>query len=1289
MKRLLEQLNSIEAIANTVAPAQIEKEPSAVARSYELYAAIYHPIERVKAIKERLIAEISALKPVNGYLSADYGYGKTASLIYLWQECQHQGIVAVPPFKFKELGDLTIATYAWVKLILEREKPKLVSEFENIYRECALKSQQELAAKIASEHKLSEKKALSIVRELNTDTANTDSVLNFWEQTVSLLRRANKKGLAIFADECQEFLRTEEGSSARIQILSDLVKGMRPLQKVPVALILGMPTTPTESAIAEQAGDIIHRMQEQKVVLRLADAYDREFTESLWNFLCDKFLPKGMKSDRLADSSTIESLGQLCERPDLTSGPRTAIEIFRRIVRFAVESDRPYTPLDLMEDYLTGTIQFYGPQEHRINRAINNLEAAIDFPKHPSSKDTIKLLACFPQGVTLEVAKKFGLSNSLKKLAGDVVLTEYVTQLTKNSFVLREIYPRSQVTAVDKILNQFRQRWFENWNDLQREEKAIKTFLGEIVPLLFPPSKPGQKANWNWRSKNEWQQDRYGFFNFLNGAPERYYAQFPNRSLVIGVGGTNSNLMNFRSPEETHLDFRFYFNYDSQASEKERQSIMAIAGTSQVDFKLQLNRSFGSQYPKSFSLLAKVIPAEKCSVCMLLTLSEHIREWLENEQETDKADRARLEHHRQECHRYALRLLFPNITEEKWKVEGLDGLNGSEIKLVESVFYRKCQTLFPEYRSYYANLHPNLSKYKLALEKLPVAVRRGGQSYQAPKVEFQELFEATGSSLPSLLAIFKQYDLIEEYKIASQTSGKSSIKLARHSLEELIGDRVKKTSKIKVEKLWKTVIKLGYLREEFETAIEWLELRRYIKWERHKKVISSASSTLNFDELKSEWNELRYQIDSIMAAFNGKQIQEIKQEIDNISEFIESDSESEVELDKIRTKVQTYSESMEKFRNEKRSELQSRRKELKSKLVNLTVQLKVSKVSQNFTTNSELEECLNKYRKKLEKEIESIDKSCQKEANLLSEELTDLLKLNEQIEKGDRSLKEYENTGDRLKLLVVGLEKWRLVLSRAESLRESLVNEPEYLQDYNEQFLDRVVTHFDKLGIESFLKSEELEIPLDEIEEQIKNKTREERVRFENRLDELDKYLAKIAGSNNFLRGRCKFDNEDVEGSIATLERVFIDKLMACCDEENVALNELEEDLSFIARKGDRDVTSTLEKISSFKTELRQIKDELPSIVNCAEGLKEAIANLKSISERKQKLKPKRKENKLPTKTRLKKEETKVLNLIAEDDYYQSPSKLYPHLSEGMELGQLLTALYEKGHINILIRPRK
>ncbi|BBD64533.1 hypothetical protein NIES4072_18050 [Nostoc commune NIES-4072] len=848
MKKLLEQLELIQAIVDTVSPFQIESELESVAHNYELYATSYDPLEQVKILRDRLIDEIGKGKPVNGYLSADYGYGKTATLIYLWSECKQNKIVAVPPFKFKELGNLMVATYGWIKASLEKSSPALIPEIEALYYKYGLKTQALQAAEIARKYKVSEDKALKIVQELKTDTTNTDSVLNFWQESVSILREAGFKGLAIFADECQEFLRTEEGSSVRIQILSDLVKGMRALGSTPVALILGMPTTPTESAIEEQAGDIIHRMQEQKVSLRLTDAYKSDFPGKLWDFLCEKFLPEDkFQGTPLVDLATLESLGQLCERKDLGNGPRTVIEVFKRIVTFAQEKGKPYTPLNLIEDYLEGRVQLYGTQQHKISDAINKVESLISFQKHRQGREVIKLLACFPSGVNASIAEKFGLLKSLKKLAeDDNFYGSYIVQPTERSFALVALLQTAPPTVIDKILGLFRRSWFGEWNDAHKEKIATTIFCREILPLLFPVSRSGQKANWNWRYKSEWQEDRFGFYNFLTGSPERYNLEFPNRSVVISVGGEDSDLMRFTPPQETHLDWRFYLSYD-QNTVNVPQRLTAIAGTGQVDFHLQLDRSFEKEYPAAFGLLRKIMVAEQCSACTLLNLSDYIQNWLSSHPEVSKADRDRLEHHRQECHALALRLLFPSIASETWKILGLEAVNGAETKLIESVFYQKCKTLFPKYQSFYTNLRPALLKYKVALENIPLFVRRGRQLYQASKEDFEKLFETAGSGLPSLLGILKQHGLISECKIAGKKTENSQVQFAAHPLESFIQDKLKSKEAVEAVQgqeiiqelncleIWKEVKKLGYLQEEFEEALECLQLRRYVQWERQEE----------------------------------------------------------------------------------------------------------------------------------------------------------------------------------------------------------------------------------------------------------------------------------------------------------------------------------------------------------------------------------------------------------------------------------------------------------------------
>ncbi|HAA29863.1 MAG TPA: hypothetical protein DCE56_21910 [Cyanobacteria bacterium UBA8553] len=1333
MKKLLEQLESIQAIVDTVSPSPIESELESVARDYGLYATSYDPLEQVKTLRDRLINEIGKGKPVNGYLSADYGYGKTATLIHFWSECRQNQIVAVPPFKFKELGNLMVATYGWIKASLEKSSPALVPEIEALYSKYGLKSKQEQAAEIARKYKVSEDKALKIVRELKTDTTNTDSVLNFWQESVSILREAGFKGLAIFADECQEFLRTEEGSSVRIQILSDLVKGMRALGSTPVALILGMPTTPTESAIEEQAGDIIHRMQEQKVSLRLTDAYKSDFPGKLWDFLCEKFLPEDkLQGNQLVDSATLESLGQLCERKDLGNGPRTVIEVFKRIVNFAQEKGKPYTPLDLIQDYFEGRVQLYGTQQHKISDAINKVEPLISFQKHPKGREVIQLLASFPSGVTASIAEKFGLLKSLKKLAeDDNFYVSYIIQPTERSFALVALLQTTPPTVIDKILGSFRRSWFGEWNDAQKEEIATRIFQREILPLLFPVSRSGQKANWNWRYKGEWKQDRFGFYNFLNGSPERYNLEFPNRSIVISVGGEDSGLMRFTPPEETHLDWRFYLSYDQNVANVS-QRLTAIAGTGQVDFHLQLGRSFEREYPTAFGLLRRVMPAEQCSACTLLNLSDYIQNWLSKNPEVSKADRDRLEHHRQECHALALRLLFPSIAPETWKIIGLEGVNGAETKLIESVFYQKCKTLFPSYQSFYTNLRTALLKYKLALEKVPLSVRRGRQLYQTSKEDFEKLFETAGSGLPSLLAILKQHGLISESKVAGKKTENSQVQFAAHPLESFIQNKLK--SKEAVEnvqgqeilkelnclEIWKEVKKLGYLQEEFEEALEWLQRRRYVEWERQRGIIRTCVAELEPLDLNGQLNELRERVSSLLEVFDEKPLLEIVRHLNeaettlslvatspigfNTTEGIQLNLEldfdgvepaqelgkynDDVVLDGVQRTIQNLGERLEGFRREKRHILQKQLGEIKLKLENFTLRLKASKVSQVILSTSGLEDCLNDYRKNLEKQVLQLDKDCLNLAISIVLDEQNILTLHHQIDRCNQFLQTNESIKRRLQDLVNGLEQWRTILIGADNLRKSLSNDSEHIVRYDDEFVDRVVEHFSRYGVESFREYDLLQKPLVEIEEEIKGERRSRRDAFEQLLNQYQALLSQILPADSYLRNRCKYDDEDRNGSYEALRQVFLEKLLQECDNRISDWEQIEKDLYFIAQNREQNVTELLNQVSDLKTQLLSQRDLCKEAIADLENLKTQVNELKSIFDESLGLREELRKIQIQKDENIQEEEIQLLSVISTVGNGFTISQICQNLPDNQDVWELLKALYKKGYLEITLRHR-
>lgn len=1277
MEKLYQQLQSIEAIIDTVNPKQIQNNPEEVNKYYKQYTQTYNILNSVEELQSNLLKRLFQGKTVNGYLSADYGYGKTATLVYLWHQCQSQEFVAVPPFKLKELNDLIVATYGWLKWYLQA-KPEVVQEIKQIYQDCTTQTQEQEALVLAKKHKISETKAFKIVQELKSDTAKVDNVLQFWQASTNCLQSAGFKGLIIFADEIQEFLRTEAVSSVRIQILSDLIKGMRALGSLPIALVLGMPTDPTESAIAEQAGDVIHRMQEQKVSLQLADAYTADFPKKLWKSLCSKFLDETYDSEKLVHPATLDSLAQLCNRKDLTNGPRTTIEVFKRLVNFAKEEQSPYTPLNLIDDYLNGRIQFYGSQQHRINGVLATLEQLPSFYQHPQGQEVMRLLVAFPDGVSKAIAAEFELLNSLQELVNDDELYGlHLIQPKPDRFALVALSQPNTPTVVDKILNRFRQRWFQDWSNSQKQEKAAEIFRTELLPSLFPPANPQQKSNWTWPSGKIWKSDKFGFYTILSGAPERYASQFPGRNLVISVGTDTEKLMRFVPEQPSHLDWRFYLDSSPELLESP-QRLTSIAGTGQIDFQLNLARSFQKDYPLSFGLLRQVMAPEECSACTLLSLSHFIYEWLLDNPEVSQTDRERLEHHRQECHQQALRLLFPKVDSQTWSIEGLQGIRGGDTRFIESIFIRKCQALFPNYSSFAYNLRPTLVKYTAILEKMPPAVRRGYQTYRVSKAEFEKVFESKGSSLPSLLSLFKQHQLVAKYELGKKSNEFSWVQFSEHPLELFVRQQLSSNTSLRYETLWKKTSSMGYLREELDTALEWLQLRRYIEWNRGLQQISEAVNQIDSTELLAQVRELQYQTSNLLNVFNDRNLLELDQRLNQIIKDVEENPNDEITLDSLQRQIKREKEYFDTWQQNFRSHLLQKIQDIHEKINLLTRDLWLSRVTSLLETNSGLEPCLNQHRGTLENKVKQFEKEVQQQTQTGNQETQDLLVINQKLQQSQKAWEKLERTQTHLQELVHGLEEWRILARRIEGFQNWLINERR--QRYNE-FLDRVVTYFDTHGIEALTACQKLKLSWSELEVEICNDRQKRREEFDKQRSQYEAWLQKLNISDAKIEQICHFDEENENLSYQTLRQVFWQHLESWCQKQHEFWKKLERDLLFLEQEYKKEVKRALKRVRSFPEQLSTFMESIANNLDDFKTLDTKLNKLKELQVNGEKIEQEFcSQLYTETDTGISEELTKLLENLRDG---ASISELKNYTEQ--DVWEVVKHLYKKGYLEIAL----
>lgn len=134
----LEGLDAIltkEEIVATQRPADLLDRPEMVDSAYTRHVRSYIPLGRqaqdenggqsVDNFEKRVIREVKEAAALRGYITAEYGYGKTSTALYLWKRAREANILAVPPFQMTRLPDLITAAYGWLRYELNRTRPIL------------------------------------------------------------------------------------------------------------------------------------------------------------------------------------------------------------------------------------------------------------------------------------------------------------------------------------------------------------------------------------------------------------------------------------------------------------------------------------------------------------------------------------------------------------------------------------------------------------------------------------------------------------------------------------------------------------------------------------------------------------------------------------------------------------------------------------------------------------------------------------------------------------------------------------------------------------------------------------------------------------------------------------------------------------------------------------------------------------------------------------------------------------------------------------------------------------
>jgi len=407
--------------------------PKEVHDTYKFHVQTYVPVHigaesdtrtGVEGFAKKFLKRVHDKKSPRGYITAEFGYGKTSTGLYVWEQAEQERIIALPPFQLNRLSDFIDATYGWVQYELGLTSPTHQQQSHDIYQKYTRRSLEDAASRYST--------SIDAVRKMVEDgrlnlALTPDDILAFFREMSELVLDAGFGGLVVIADEIQQYLdpQIRSGTADPIGPLFDIVQGLADeRQNLAFGFLLIMPSMQL-GLISDQRGDLIDRMRD--FTLDLKTIYDREFPARLWQRLAEIYDFTDAR-DKVIDSDALAGLGQIASRTDLSNGPRTVVNVIKLASRRFLQSNNdivPYSPIDLIDSFLTGDITFDGTKQIQ-EAVIRALE--YDFvQQHAELERAVRLAAAFPQeGAPQAVQERYGLRDAFLELRdsgfGDVVI---------------------------------------------------------------------------------------------------------------------------------------------------------------------------------------------------------------------------------------------------------------------------------------------------------------------------------------------------------------------------------------------------------------------------------------------------------------------------------------------------------------------------------------------------------------------------------------------------------------------------------------------------------------------------------------------------------------------------------------------------------------------------------------------------------------------------------------------------------------------------------------------------
>jgi len=1166
LQRLMERLEQLQPIIATARAQELGEMPEQVRNNYEFTASVFYAMESVKRdLRDPMLRRLTNNKPVLGYVSGEYGYGKTATMVWLWHELEREGFVAVPPFLFYSWDDLMLATTNWLSFRLAEKRPDLVDEAEKLYNSHRSKAVEELADEIAKRQRVSKEQARRIVEDLLLQgklvLMTPSQMVDFLRDNTSLAVKGGFKGLVVFADEVQNFI-DQPNPHERVEQLRMFVHAFRTLDAVPLGMLWGL-TARIEERLFDEAGDMVQRVQDYGAFLNLQTAYTREFPKRLWEHLCRTYAPE---AKNIVDEAALEALGQICERGDLSNGPRTVIAAFRCVASRWRDRQQRYTVWDLISDYEHHHIVFEG-QGQKITTTLQTLLNEPTVQANPEFQKAVRFLCAFPEGVSRKVAENYGVWKAIDQLANAWgFLGTHIYQPQHDQFALNAL--SRTVGAVDRLtelLRRFRNRWWHYVSEREKKAAAKVAFLKFVLPELFPKRSAGEQSKWTGFPKPgeeiEFASQRVASF-VLEGSFEGTQNRFPQRRIAIAVaiGEDEDRLLRWRPSEgDIDLSVRFFLldREDDWAGE-----IVTTKGEANLDFRLNLNRHY-DDYPSDLHVFRDIMSPHHITVMLLLNLAIFLEAEM-GRTEVPESDRLLMETN---LLRPAIRHIVALALNEQINLVGVSakGVGGS---LVEQVFAQKCEELYPDYLPLLTGRQSenDLKRYQNVLLKggLPRKEKQGTRPKVMSREELAKCFDVPVTQLDALVNRLASMGLLKVKEMRELGERKLEVTFCEHPLERKLREwvrergseitvRVSGRSK-KVKCLDRGILstlarRWGAHFEEVNAALELAKVRGSLDYDECK--VWEAVTEVDPIKIRAEAEMLRKLLEPLRKHFP-EDVHHHEKALDEIIAL--TYAEDEAQWDEARYKLGQEIAALKEFVRQKSEQLSKELRQQASALHTMRVKLPTSELERKVELGIRLAEWLDDQRRQLHKEAQKLASDLQRaedETERLAEQervraseelqpaLKRLTKLSELLSKVKETTENLSQRAEELHALTDGLKAWKALASEADELRLRIPERYGDLRQRWDEWVEGVMEYFAEKKQDALRDHERFEYDLREIQSELAKRAQGERDEFGKLAKSYEQQLMGITDA----RLSTPYDPEDPEGSYERLADEVLQKL--------------------------------------------------------------------------------------------------------------------------------------------------